>query len=201
MKTCLLFLILLGIGQSTWAQEVAPQTPLQQVVSADERVLVFGKKNATIAAVLSQVTSLREELNFVLRDPTAQDIQPLFPLKNDFVLTLFGEPGDTPQKRPFAIRLRSVEGSARYRIELNIDLSRGLNRELLREKILECILMDSSLGKEVRAEQVIKVAPWLIAGALERLAWRDGNADRGLYKSLFKNGMIMSIEDLSLIHI
>lgn len=206
MKSCLLLLALLGMGPSIWAQEANPTEPVApipspsvqqgRVISADERVIVYGKNNATITAVLSQVTALREELNFVIRNPIEQDRQAVFPLKNNLILTLFGQPGDPPQTQPFAIRPRSVEGSNRYRIELNIDLARGLNRKLLRRKILECILMDSSLGQDVRPEQVVKVAPWLIEGALERLAWRDGEADRALYKSLFKNGMIMSIEEM-----
>lgn len=190
---CALALLALGMAKGEVEQK-AP--PLGKVVSADERVLVFGQDNSTITAVLSQITELREELNFVTKDPGGKANETHFPLKNDLVVTLYGQAGDTPQSRPFAIRPRRVEGSDRFRIELNIDLARGLNRKNLRANVLECLLMDRSLGKEVRADQPVQVAPWLIAGMLERIAWRDREADKGLYKALFKNGMMMDIEEM-----
>ncbi len=165
-------------------------------MSADERVLVFGQDAVAISAVLSQITTLREELQLVIKDPAATKNEILYPIKNDLIITLFGQAGDVPQLRPFAIRPRRVEGSDRFRIELNIDLARGLNRKLLREKMLECLLLDRALSTEVREDQPIQVSPWLVAGMMERIRWRNGEADRGLYKSLFKNDLMMDIEEM-----
>jgi hypothetical protein len=174
----------------------APAEALAKVISADERVLVFGQDSTTITAVLSQITELREELNFIIKDPNGNVNETHFPLKNDLIVTLYGQVGDSPQSRPFAIRPRPVEGSNRFRIELNVDLAKGLNRESLRRYTLECILMDRSLNEGVRDDQAIEVAPWLTTGMVERIAWRNGDADRGLYKALFKNGMMMDIEEM-----
>ena len=197
MKACLslLTILVLGLMMKNGAQE-RETAPLIKVISADERVIVFGQDNAIVTAVLSQVTKLREELNFVIKDPNGKANETHFPLKNDLIITLFGRLGDPPQSRPFAIRPRRVDGSERFRIELNIDLAKGLNRELLRKNALECLLMDRSLKNDTRAEQPILVAPWLITGTLERIAWRNGNANRGLYKALFKNDMMMDIEEM-----
>ena len=202
MKLLHCFLLALCLGASAQGQRegegqkpiVAPA--LQRVISTDERVLVFAKNRKTAGAVLIQITALREELNFILRDPTEKNKEVLIPIQNDLVVTLFGEIGDAPKKRPFSILPRAVEGSNRFRIELNVDLSRGINRERFREKVIECILMDRSLNENVRNEQPIKVAPWLVTGLLERMAWRNGEADRGLYKSLFKRGLMMDMEEV-----
>lgn len=193
-----LILILLAFGWQSqaglWGQ--AQATAEGKVVSADNRVVVFGANGVAAAAVLSEATALREELHYLLKDPNGKANETLYPLRNDLVITLYGQPGDTPQSRPFAIQPRPVEGSERFRIELNVDLAKGLNRKSLREYLLECLLMDRSLDSGVRDGQPIKVAPWLVAGMQERIAWREKEADRGLYKSLFKNGMMMDIEEM-----
>ncbi|MGJ8725225.1 MAG: hypothetical protein ACSHYB_11760 [Roseibacillus sp.] len=194
MKRCLLLLVLIAGSLQVCAQEKEAKAPLGRVISADDRVIVFGEENRSITAVLSQVSSLRNELNLILKDPEAKSSEDLFPLRNDFFITLFGRMGSPPQKRPFAIQRRKVEGSDRFRIELNLDMSKGINRQFLREKALECLLMDSCLSKDLRDDQRVKVAPWIITGMLERMAWRDGEADRGLYKALFSNNMMMDIE-------
>lgn len=196
MKICLLFLALMGCGQLLVAQEEATPKALEKVISTDERVLVFGQENVAITAVLSQVTTLRGELSLILKDPEAKTTEDLYPLQNDLIITLFGRMGDPPKDKPSSIRMRPVERSDRFRIELNFDMSKGINRKFLREKVLECLLLDRGLNKNIRNDQVVKVAPWITIGVLERIAWRDGEADRGLYKALFKNGMMMDIEKM-----
>lgn len=183
------------------AQVVAPEEGVPHLtgrnISSDQRVLVFGKDVSTRAAVLSQISSLRDEMSLVLggQGESAKSRE-IYPLKNDLIVTLYGEPGDPVPSQFFQIRQLKVESSSRLRIELNIHLARGLNRERLREVALECLLMDSSLSQEVRDDQEVQVAPWLVAGLLERMAWRSGDADRSLYKALFQNGYMLEMEEL-----
>lgn len=166
-------------------------------ISSDQRVVVFGDDIPTRAAVLSQISSLRDEMSLVLGGSgEAAKSREVYPLKNDLIVTLYGEPGDPVPSQLFQIRQLKVEGSSRLRIELDLHLARGLNRELLREVALECLLMDSSLSQEVRDDQEVQVAPWVVTGLLERMAWRNGDADRSLYKALFQNGYMLEMEDL-----
>ena len=196
MKHSLFLLVLLFGGGVTYAQEEPTKTPLGKVISADDRVVVFGEENQAITAVLSQVTELRSEMNLILKDPKSKTSEDQFPLRNDLYITLFGKMGDAPQTRPAAIRRRKVEGSDRYRIELLLDMSKGINRQFLREQALESLLMDRSLNESIRDDQKVRVAPWIVTGMLERMAWRNGEADRGLYKALFNNNMMMDIEKM-----
>ena len=196
MKHCLLLLTLVLWGGQVDAQNATPQVTIGRVVSADDRVVVFGQENQAITAVLSQVTELRSEVNLILKDPKERTSENQFPLRNDLFITLFGKMGDAPQTRASAIQWREVEGSDRYRIELNLDMSKGINRNFLRERALECLLMDRSLNSSLKDDQQVRVAPWIIAGMLERMAWRNGEADRGLYKVLFNNNLMMDIEKM-----
>jgi len=165
--------------------------------SSDQRIVVFGRDVATRAAVLSQITALRDELSFVLNSvKEGEKSRRIYALQNDLVVVLAGEPGDPEVANPFVFRFYQVEGSPRMRIELNIHLARGLDRKRLREVALECILLDGSLSAEIRAEQEVQVAPWIMAGLLERMAWRKGEGDRGLYKALFKNGFMLEMDEL-----
>ena len=183
-------------GNQIGAQERPAPPAIGKVISADERVIVFGEENRAITAVLSQVTELRSEMNLILKDPEVRTSEDQYPLRNDLFITLYGKMGDAPQTRPSAIQRRKVEGSDRYRIELNLDMAKGINRQFLREKALECLLMDRCLDGKIRDDQKVRVAPWIITGMFERMAWRSGEADRGLYKTLFSNNMMMDIEKM-----
>ncbi|GHC46743.1 hypothetical protein [Roseibacillus persicicus] len=196
MNLRLFFLTCLLACQSLVAEEAAERAPMSRVVSSDERLQVFGHDNKSISAVLSQVTELRQELNFVVKDPDAKSGNTVFPLQNDLIITLYGEVGDPVPEKLFAIQPRKVDGTSRFRIDLAVHLAKGLNRQRLRETALEALLMDRCLNNSIRDDQPVQVAPWLITGLLERMNWRNGEADRGLYKALFKNGMMMDIEEM-----
>lgn len=183
-------------AQVVMPEEAAPSLPGRNI-SSDQRVVVFGKDIPTRAAVLSQISALRDEMSFVLGAAGEENKnRKIYPLKNDLIVTLYGEPGDPAPSQFFNIRQLKVEGSSRIRIELNVHLARGLNRERLREVALECLLMDSSLSQSMRDDQDVQVAPWVVVGLLERMAWRNGDADRGLYKALFQKGYLLGMEEL-----
>lgn len=195
MNLALLLACLLQ-AQAAVPEEVAPSLAGRNV-SADQRVVVFGEDIATRAAVLSQISALRDEMSFVLGAPgEGNQSRDIYPLKNDLIVSLYGEPGDPVPSQLFQIRQLKVESASRIRIELNIHLARGLNRERLREVALECLLMDSSLSQKMRDDQEVQVAPWVVVGLLERMAWRNGDADRGLYKALFQKGYLLGMEEL-----
>ncbi len=187
---------ILLLGQISEAQVQATNTDLFRVISTDERVIVYGRNSTTCSAVLSQITSLRNELNTILQDVDEASGIKHFPLNNNLIVTLSGEVNQAPPKNNYLIQPRKVEGSDRYRIDLKIHLAKGLNRLELRKNALECLLMDRCLNDSLREEQPIQVAPWILAGVQERMAWRKGEADRGLYKALFKNKLLMDIEEM-----
>lgn len=196
MKIGLFSFTTLLVGFALLAQDTEKKEAMSRVVSSDERVQVFGYEAAAVSAVLSQVTELRQELNLLVKDPESPSGNTLFPIKNDLIITLYGEVGDPAPENLFVIQPRPVDGSERFRIDLGIHLAKGLNRQRLREEALEALLMDRCLNKSLREDQPIQVAPWLVTGLLERMDWRNGEADRGLYKALFKNGMMMDIEEM-----
>jgi hypothetical protein len=173
---------------------VVPQSA--RVISADQRLVVHGHDHATRSAVLFEISELRNELPYVLGSSEKGSSNTIYPLENNLVVTLYGEPGDPEPEKLFARQIRSVEGSPRYRIDLNVHLARGLDRERLREEALACLLLDKGLKPGLKAGRKVEVAPWIRVGILERMAWRKGAADRGLYRSLFKSGYLLEVEEM-----
>lgn len=181
-------------------QEAAPEDLVVQqnerVVSFDQRLVVYGSTNATRAAVLSEITALRNELPFVLGSEKKGIANAIYPLENDLIVTLYGEPGDPIPETLYVRQIQRVEGSKRFRIDLRVHLARGLNRERLREEALACLLLDKGLTPEMVAGRELKLAAWIPTGLMERMAWRRGEADRGLYKALFKSGYMLDLEEM-----
>lgn len=189
-------LVMLFLSSFAGGQEREAPVQQQRLISSDERVVVIGQSSAACSAVLTQITTLRQELDKVIEDPDQAKGENLFALNNDLVVTLYGQVGEPEPSNNYLIEPRKVESSKRLRIDLKIHLAKGLNRVQLRKSALECLLMDHSLNEELRDDQKIVVPPWLTTGVLERMAWRNDEADRGLYKSLFENGMMMDVEEL-----
>ena len=189
-------LALLFLGQISLVQGQTQEPRSIKIVSSDERVVVHGQNNAACSTVLSLVTALRKELNNAIKEVGDASSETIFPLHNNLIITLYGQAGDPAPERNYLLQPRRVESSERFRIDFNIHLGKGLDRVQFREKALECLLLDHSLNSSIRDGQPIRVAPWLITGVLEKMAWRKNEADRGLYKALFKNGLMMNIEEL-----
>lgn len=196
MRSFFPLLMMLFLSSFAGAQEREAPVQQQRLISSDERVVVIGQSSAACSAVLTQITTLRQELDKVIEDPDQAKGKNLFALNNDLVVTLYGQVGEPEPSNNYLIEPRKVESSKRLRIDLKIHLAKGLNRVQLRKSALECLLMDHCLNEELRDDQKIVVPPWLTTGVLERMAWRNDEADRGLYKSLFENGMMMDVEEL-----
>ena len=189
-------LVLLLLWQAVVAQDVPAPARSTRVVSSDERVTVIGASAPACSTILTRATNLRKELKVNIQQLGSEVNESQFALKNNLIITLVGQPGNPAPPSNYRIRVRSVEGSQRLRIELYIHLAKGLDQDRLRASLLECILMDHSLDGPLEENQIINVAPWLIAGISEKMAWRNNEADRGLYRALFKNDLMMAVEDL-----
>ncbi|MEM9080616.1 MAG: hypothetical protein AAGC74_08000 [Verrucomicrobiota bacterium] len=172
--------------------EVAPD----RTISADEQVIIIGPDLGTRAAALSVVSEMRDELRLAVDKEADEGNNQVRPLNHLLVLELFGQPGDPAPPRLYSRRIRPVEGLDQLRFELNIHLARGLDRNALRREVLTCLLLDLGLKTNLLPDQQFNTPPWLIEGLLERLAWRKREADRGLYKSLYRRGAIFEVEDI-----
>ncbi|MDP0492082.1 MAG: hypothetical protein Q7Q71_13620 [Verrucomicrobiota bacterium JB023] len=169
-----------------------------QVVSADGRVIVTGSDPRVRGAVLSTLTDLRSELRTVLgeMDVTETGEPARYEMRHNLLVSLVGRPGDQAPQTRYTHRVREVEGLEGYRIEMFIHLSRGLDRREVRKEVLERLLLEIGLREQLDEGQTLKVPAWLVAGVSERLAWRNGEADRGLYRALYESGHVLDLEEL-----
>lgn len=100
-------------------------------------------------------------------------------------------------KRSFFI---SSQGESKYRLQIDLRLGPGnsFDRGEFDRRLLEMILMERtlrSLPVEETAEKV-EIRPWLVAGLLEAMAWRNGRGDRRMYSSLMESGGWVEVEKL-----
>lgn len=180
--------------EENFGEPFVPQ--VQSVTSFDQRIVVYGSTNVTRTAVLSEITDLRNELSYILGSDEKGAGNSIYPLENDLIITLYGEPGDPAPANLFGRKIQQVDGSERFRIDLGVHLARGLNREDLRRETLECLLLDKGLRSEMKEGRALKLAAWIPIGLIERMTWRRGEADRGLYKALFKSGYMLDLDEM-----
>lgn len=100
-------------------------------------------------------------------------------------------------KRSFFV---SSQGESKYRLQIDLRLGPGnsFDRGEFDRRLLEMILMERtlrSLPVEETAEKV-EIRPWLVAGLLEAMAWRNGRGDRRMYSSLMESGGWVEVEKL-----
>ena len=100
-------------------------------------------------------------------------------------------------KRSFFV---SPQGESKYRLQIDLRLGPGnsFDRGEFDRRLLEMILMERtlrSLPVEETAEKV-EIRPWLVAGLLEAMAWRNGRGDRRMYSSLMESGGWVEVEKL-----
>lgn len=167
-----------------------------RVLSSDGKVVVSGSTPSTAAAVLRQVTELREELALTIIEKTEANRNRDYDLTHNLILTLVPRIGNGANERQFLQTIRPVEGSKLYRIELAISLAKSLNREEIRRELLECLLLDRAIQGDLSERNQLRIPPWIVTGLLERFRWRSGESNRALYRSLAQRGVLFDIEEL-----
>lgn len=116
--------------------------------------------------------------------------------KNPIVIELRGRPGTKVPPNPMAVSVYTVNGG--FRLQLDIHLARGIDREALERRIIELLIFERSLRNRSADgfEDRLLVPDWLLEGFLEKFRWRRQEGDRNLYAALFKRKALFSVERL-----
>lgn len=116
--------------------------------------------------------------------------------KNPIVIELRGQPGGKLPPNPLAVSFYTVGGG--FRLQLDIHLARGIDREGLERKILELLIFERSLRNRSAEgfEDRLLVPDWLLEGWLEKFRWKRKEGDRDLYAALFKRKALFSVKRL-----
>lgn len=111
-------------------------------------------------------------------------------------ISLRGQQGDPVPLRETVIQLTFDENG--YKLELLVNLSRGLRNEPFKRAVTEALVYARSLQDRPKTESDVPLAvpPWVVEGLREATAWRLKQTERKLYEALFRNGGLFKLDDL-----
>lgn len=111
-------------------------------------------------------------------------------------ITLHGKFGDPLPVRTVVMKLLVSEVG--YDLRVDAHLSRGVERERLKQAMTAALIYDRALRglPPAESDSPFLVPPWLVDGLGEATAWRLNQSDRRLYGALFKTGGLFKIDDL-----
>lgn len=116
-------------------------------------------------------------------------------------IRLLGSSTDAPQPHPIRTRIRIIGEQPNFQIRIypggGIDLAR-LDGAIITMVLYERALRELEPGAY---PDTVSIPNWLITGIIQTMQWRNGQADRELYRNLFKRAemlppeSIISVED------
>jgi len=171
-----------------------PERPGRAVSQSGQfRVTGSGDDDRSAAANRASVALLMEEAKNTLHRLIGEtDLSWVVPV--DVILE--GKAGDSPRAVPVSYDLGHAGG--RFSLGVRIDMSRGLDRDLIDRAAWTVLLYERSL-RTVKPEELdspLIVRPWLVEGLREAKLWREGRADRRLYEGVLKAGGGYSPDEL-----
>lgn len=166
------------------AAEDPARTP-DTVVSRSEQFRVTGEDGLIRGTVAMLAEQAKDELLRLTEEKDAWNIP--------VAIRLHGRPGDPLPARSVAMRLFVIEGV--MRLQIDIHLSRGIDRDGLQRAVTAALLYERALRHDP-GDVPLLVPPWLADGLCEATAWRLNQSDRRLYEALFKRGSVFRLDDL-----
>lgn len=112
-------------------------------------------------------------------------------------ISLRGEKGGPIPKRE-TVLLRPTFDDSGYKLELLVNLSRGLRGEPFKRAVTEALVYARNLEDRPKTESdvTVRVPPWVVEGLREATAWRLGQSERKLYDAVFRHGGLFKLDDL-----
>jgi hypothetical protein len=169
------------------AVELFPRA--ERVSSESGQFGVNGGSGPQRASIAMQADDTRRRF-FALMGERAPDVS--VPIE----IFLHGRPGDEPRARPLAHELLYTADT--FLLRIHVDLSRGIDHELLEGALMRGLLFQRSLkGREPGSVNTALKAPvWLVQGLKEADEWSQGRGDRKLYEAVFRNEGRFELDDL-----
>lgn len=158
-------------------------------MSRNGRFLVYGDNIELRRAVQRLGDEAHEEFLLLFQSERSDE-----PKSNVVVELLPGRKGGAAMK----LELLQLEGAADpYRLNLYVNLARGIdNRELQRELLRMSLIEMALRGVEDSSDRDWTVPEWLVLGIAEAIAWRNDQGDRELYQAVMESGATLPLQDL-----
>ncbi len=171
------------------AGKVEQRSQNRRSISADGLITVYADKPEVRSAVLSYVESIRRDiLSLYLTDGQADK------WSHPIILEIHN-PVPGQQKR--SLRKQLLNTPSGYRLQLDLWLESGLDREALAREFISFLVIENGLRKPDHSPGVSWASPpWLTEGLLEALVWKNNKGDRELYDAVMKSNAGLGVDKL-----
>ncbi len=111
-------------------------------------------------------------------------------------IRLIGQPEDPPVANPIRTRIAILGGEPNFQIRIHP--GGGIDLDRLSNAIITMVLYERSLrGMNPNAiPETLNMPDWLVTGVQQAILWKQGRADRSLYRNLFNRAEMLSPEDV-----
>ena len=176
--------------------DAAPSArPIQQYVKADEHVVsssrmfsVSGGDALRMGAIATHAEELRSRLYKLLGIGSKW--------KYPVSIRLLGNTADAATPNPIRTRVRLMGSSPD--LQIRIFAGGGISIDKLDAALVTILLYEYAM-RGIQPEALpdyLEMPPWLIAGIRQAILWKQGRADRRLYRNLFSSSEMMSPESI-----
>jgi len=157
-------------------------------VSRSHQFVIHGSEVAKRGLVAVEAENVKRDL---LRLLDAKD-----EWKTPIVIELFDDKGGPRQRRTVVSDLYVTDGGG-FRLQLKVNLARGLDHDQFEHAVLAMLIYEWSLrgrkGNEIAGQRLL-VRPWLVEGLREAVRWRTKKSNRQLYAALFETGGLFDLD-------
>ena len=195
----LLVSTLLSFGLVTGQElvEPIPSEPVRPITESESRQFVI---HGNELKVRSRLASMAEKVKDALVEQAGRG--PVDPetgntgWQHTVVVELHGNPGDEEPSKLIVPGCYFLDDG--FRLQLDLHLARGINREVLERELLQLLIYERGLRDQDPNEvpERISVPAWLVDGLLESIRWGRQEVDRDLYRALFEKNVVFPIDQL-----
>ncbi len=171
------------------AGKVEQRSQNRRSISSDGLITVYADKSDVRSAVLSYVESIRRDILslYLTGKQTDKWAHPIIIEVHEPLL-------DQPMR---SIRRQLLETPSGYRLQLDLWLESGLDREALAREFIGFLIIENGLRAPSRSPGVSWASPpWLTEGLLEALVWKKNKGDRELYDMVMKSNTGLGVDKL-----
>jgi len=178
-------------------EEIAPEpaggdagdAPSGSSISSSGQFRVRGGSAAQRGSLATEAERVRSRFHRLLNQDGEEVGLPM-------EIVLHGEAGDPPRERALAYELRFTRSN--FLLRVHVDLARGIDLARMERAVIRGLLYEAGLeGVEPGPlDAPLEVPEWLVEGLREAMRWRAGEAERRLYRGVFEQESLFTMDEL-----
>ncbi len=175
-------------GTSQPSQPIHKPDQIFTSSSASKQFVVSGKDISLTSAISTRADEIRAGLLSLLKLPPTW--------KDNIFINLYRGSGSSAPVNPIRMGINIIEAKPNYYI--NLYVGHGINLDALYNAVTTMLLYEFML-RDVNADGLpehIDLPQWLLTGIEQAVQWKNDQADRNMYATLFERGEILAPKDI-----